>query len=55
MNNNLLTQRALKTEDRRQKTEDRGQIMVEANFNKKFLQGVQGGGFFKKSPPGRRR
>jgi hypothetical protein len=24
-------------------------------YNQKFLQGVQGGGFFKKSPPGRRR
>jgi len=24
-------------------------------FNKKFLRGVQGGGFYKKSPPGRRR
>lgn len=30
--------------------------MTEKNsFNKKFLQGVQGGGFFKKSPSGRRR
>jgi methionine biosynthesis protein MetW len=36
------------TDDRRRKTEDEP-------FNKKFLRGVQGGSFFKKRPPGRRR
>jgi hypothetical protein len=42
-------------EDRRQMTEDRKQKTEETTFNEKFLRGVQGGGFFKKSPPGRRR
>ena len=45
------------TEDRGQKTEDRGQMMAETTSNKKFLRMLHGpgGSIFQKEPPGRRR
>ena len=48
MNNNLLTQRALKTEDRRQRTEDRS--WLKRTLIKSFCRGSRGAVFSKRAP-----
>ncbi len=52
----LIPREAEKTDDGRQRTDDRRQMMAETTSNEKFLQGGPGGAVFSKSaPPGRRR
>jgi cell division protein FtsW (lipid II flippase) len=43
-----------KTDDGRQRTDDRRQMPAETTSGEKLLRGVQGGGFLEKSPPGQK-